>query len=413
MAIINPLEEYMQNMISRHKLSEESTDSEYQNALLQSQAQEAEALSGIDSQPFSMAAREYNLDPAQWVGREAEARQRMKQAVSANFTQSRARTADNQTQGKKEYTQNLLNTLTRLQSINQQGLSEVEKFAPKDVSLRSQLVYDPAAGKVTQVAKNVPDEEMVRSQEIADYIGVPPAIVARQRAKEQMDRTDYEWKQAQRQSTVQKNQAIMLRQLRGDQREEYKAQWSRKMQQADAANKFSGYSKQMVDQVVADPDTPPDMKVSAMMGDAIRRGIVHARQEKDKAKQGRILDAISTSILQNNQDYRTQAAAGHVDPEIFNMAKDAALEQMRALEIEPHTYNADDYMDDFSPDVLRETLSLDQLRENSMEQFLKGISDAGNARRAQETDAQQQELKRKQAEKAALLKQQQQGSWGY
>ena len=257
MAISSPLEEYMADLISQHKLKEEITDVDYENELAQSQAEEALALSEIDQQPFSMAARSYNMDPSEWVGREAEARQKMKQAVSANYLNSRAQTVNNKAQGKKAFTQDLLGTLTRLHSVNQRGISSLEELAPRDAGLRSQLVFDPATGTVQQVAKNIPDEDAVRNQELADYLQVPVDVVAQQRTKERMIENDRAWKLAQRQSTVAKNIAIADRQANADARAEEKAQFVKHQQMGEQAMKYSTYDQGLVDHVIASPDTPP------------------------------------------------------------------------------------------------------------------------------------------------------------
>lgn len=388
----NPLEDYMQDLISQHKLKDDIAESDYDSFITQAQADEANAIVEVDQQPFRIAARSYNMNPDEWVGREAEGRERIKRAISANYLNQRAGTLVNKAQGKKAATTDLMGTLTRLHSVNQRGLTSLEQFAPKDPALRSELVFDPNTNSVAQQAKNLPDEDAVRAQELADYLRIPKHVAARQLATERRELNDLAWKQSQRQSTVMKNMAVADRLESKTLLDAEKAQWSRKLQQLEAVNKFSRTSKAMINQTLVDPGAPPDMKVAALMGDAMRQSTVHARREKDKAKRERILTSIATSILQNNEEYQSQAAAGNVDPELFTLAKQSAMQQMDALGVDTTTFDEEQYRDDFSPVEMRRLLTLDQQREASMQDLLSAISERGKSERERQDRAEQEEL---------------------
>lgn len=371
MAYTNPLEEYMADLLTQHRLKSSIVDADYQNSLTQSQAEEALALSEIDQLPFDMAARSYNMDPREWAGREDEARQRMKRAVSANYLQSRAGTVDNSARDKRDASLGLLETLTRLQSVAQQGLTEIERHVPRDAGLRSQLTFDPKTGMVTQVAKNIPDEDAVRNQELADYLQVPAEVVARQRTQERMHQNDYLWKQHRRQAGIEKDLAVRDRQLRADVRAEEKAQWVKHRQLGEQAVEYSKYSPQMVQSLLSQPDTPPEMQLAAAMGDAIRQGETRALQEKTAAARDKVLRQTASKALHANTNYQTQAATGNVDPLVFEHALNVAAQELAAFGTETRTFNPHDYEEDFGPDLFGDE-SLDQKRQRSLQRYLYG-----------------------------------------
>lgn len=363
-----PLEEYMQELLSQHKLQESITDTDYENDIVQSQAAEAQALAEADSAPFRVAARSYNMDPDEWVGQEAEGRERIKRAVSANYANQRAKTVNNRAQGKKEFTQNLLGTLSRLNSVNQRSISSIEEFAPRDAGLRSHLVFDPETGSVTQQTKNLPDEDAVRSKEIADYLQVPEQVVARQRVQERQAVNDLNWKQMKRQLFVEKEIKAEARAQTADEQAAVKGRWASVMRQASAAIKFSNQPKAFVDQILADPDAMPEMKASAAMGNAIREGTAGAAQEKDRRKWMRIADAIARKSLETNVDYQTSIADGKPMNEIYTQALHGAFEVMKEKDRQgvssSSLYNSDEYMDDFG---FQTDSTLSQIEEHSRE----------------------------------------------
>lgn len=356
-----PIEDYMTQLIDQHKLRESTADDAYQNSLTQSQADESDALTSIMNQPFDMTARSYNMNPDEWVGKEQEARQKMAAMVSNQFVQQRAQIVDSKTQNKASAQNDLMGTLSRLHSVNSQGITEMDKYAPKDASLRSQLVFDPQSGTVQQQAKTLPDEGAVRIKELASYLQLPESVVADQQAKERVVQNDAAWKTSQRLLKLDYQNARNKRaevkdaydthkrnlSLAQEPREAEKAQWARALQRADASTKFSEMSPQQVDQVIANPDTPEEMKVSAAIGANVRKGIVAARMlttEKDRIK---VLHTIANDGLKTNTAYQTLLGKGVVDEKVLGLALAAAEKQMKIEGIKTETYNADETQDDF------------------------------------------------------------------
>lgn len=343
----SPLEEYMAELVSQHKLKETITDTDYQNDLAQSQADEQLAINEIDSLPFNMAARSYNMDPSEWVGKEAEGRARMKQAVSSSYLSQRAKTANNQASGRKEFTQNLLGTLNRLNSVNSRGIGAVEDFAPKDAGLRSHLVFDPESGSVNQQAKNLPDEDAVRNKEIAEYLQVPEHVVQQQRSLEQQTRNDANWKELRRTVMLDKDLRSIARAEKADERADAKAKWTQRMEQANAALKFSKESPDFVNQIISQPDTPPEMKEAASIGNALRPAIAAARQEKDKTKWKKLVGTMANKYLQNDSMYQQSVASGKADIAKLNLAIQGAVQILEAEGITEQSFSEEEFNEDF------------------------------------------------------------------
>jgi hypothetical protein len=377
----SPLEDYMSELVSQHKLRETITDTDYENDLTQSQAEEAQALYAIDAQPFEMAARGYNMNPEEWAGREHEGRQRMKAAVQANYLQSRAATVRNQAQGKKKSVTDLMSTLTRLNNVSQTGLLEIDKYAPKDAGLRTQLVVDPGVGGmgsplVHQVAKNIPDEDAVRNQELADYLQIPVGVVQKQRTKEQLAENDMTWENLSREMQLTKydqQQELALRREARQQRTDiragaaeeraaHNAAWTNRMRIARSGWEWSNRPKAFVDQVLKDPEATPDMQVAASIGNAVREGRAAMREAKTENDALKRFNATVSLALQADQMFMQNLAKGKVDEKTIELAKKSVTLFQQHFTQPKSQWDVDEYDDDLAYINERdEGLSLDDL----------------------------------------------------
>lgn len=358
----SPLEEYLAELASQHKLQDSIDTTDYQNDLEQSQADEQLALTEIDSMPFNLAARSYNMNPDEWVGQETEARAQMKRKVSSSYLSHRAKAANQIAGAKKESAQTLLGTLNRLHSVNSRGITSIEEFAPRIAGLRSQLVIEPSVGGlgspvVKQVAKNLPDEDAVRNKEIAEYLQVPEHVVQQQRSLEQQARNDANWKELRRTVMLDKDLRSIAHAEKADERADAQAKWTQRMEQANAALKFSKESPDFVNQIISQPDTPPEMKEAASIGNALRVATAAARKEPDKTKWKKLIGTMANKYLQNDIMYQQSVASGKADIAKLNLAIQGAVQILEAEGITEQSFSEEEFNEDFGMPNPGSTLS--------------------------------------------------------
>lgn len=396
-----PLEDYMADLIQQHKLHESIGDSQYDGEQAQSQAEEAQALYAVDAQDFDMLARSYNMTPAEWAGHEDQARKHLKAGISAQYAAQRAGTVANQARNKRDFTESFMTDLQRLNSVNQRGVMSIEQYAPRDPGLRTQLVFDPDTGQVTQQTKNVPDEAAVRTKELAQYLQLPEDVVMQQQAHEKAIANDALWKQHTRIKSLEddvtqasdrtrrlgREDASDARATAAAQRaEEKNARMEDKAAHAAVVAKFadakllSTYSPEMVGSILNDPNTPPSFKVSAMMGDAMRRAKQSAQAETDEQK--RIMRYKNTFLrtLENNPVYQTAITGG--DAEQIKQLRLKIAEETGALldevGVETHKFDPLQHHEDFG--IMGDDAMLSDIEAAGRQRSLSDIGDAEELR---------------------------------
>lgn len=361
MASITPIEEYMQELVQQHRLKKDIADSDFESALEQSKAAAAQDLSLVDQQPFEIAARQYNLDAREWVGKEKEARDKIKATISAHYLHQQAKTAAARQQAKKALAVDTLSTLERLQNVNQKGLRAFDQIAPKIAGLRADLVFDPTTGTVTQRAKPIVNENTVRAQELADYLQLPVDVVQRQWTQERLQANDALWKQFRRGLTLEKDRRAEERAEKAEERaarsaeraelsfarELDAAQFARGMRMYDAAEKLMKYPKGMVDSLINNADTHPEMQIAASLGDALRQGADRARAEKDAKKQEEVVRTTAMTILKNNAKFMTALAEGRISETEIDFVTQQAARLVTKMGYKPQTFDRNEFLQDF------------------------------------------------------------------
>jgi hypothetical protein len=188
---VSPLDEYLQEQEQEKAYLLETFDSELSSINNEAAARAAQIEADTSApdffSPSDVPAGMSFDDSVRYMSFVREgARRQGKADLAAELADQRAEVLDDRNRQLRDY----LDTRKRLSLVNQKGVLNLwdKDVVPEIQGLRTEIVpsVDKEGNPVYQQVYKKVDEEEVRAQEIADWLGVPPEIAERQVEYEQI-----------------------------------------------------------------------------------------------------------------------------------------------------------------------------------------------------------------------------------
>lgn len=307
----NPLEEYLNSVISQYKTDLEVLDTELTQLRLESTAAEESALSALLREDFITPGLRKGLLPEEALKADSVIKDTLAKQISASI---QAETAEAQAALLQER-ENLLLELAaqskRIAHLQQTGLTELLKHTPPNPAYRTQVVFDPATGKAHQEPTHY-DQAEVRIKELADYLQIPEPVVANTLFEEALRKQEFLARQEERAYTKLRRQQIQEDRQARIARLQQEQALKRYNRSVDWAIKIAKGGTRLLELMKNNPNLPEDYRTAIPFVESLIRNREAILAEKTLKRQ---IDKAS-QLLISNPKYKELLLSGKISDEL-------------------------------------------------------------------------------------------------